>query len=70
MGHRMLIVLVDYPQGLMNPYMSTLLRPLTEVLQSFSSGLKTASTDLALWSGVISTLTKSLEADDGGTFID
>ena len=50
--------------------MSTLLRPLTEVLQSFSSSSKTAATDLALWSGVIATLTKSLEADDGGMFID
>jgi len=57
--------LLDYFKGLMNPYMSTLLRPLTEVLQSFSSTSKTASTDLALWSGVISVLTKSLEADDG-----
>lgn len=51
----------------MNPYMSTLLRPLTEVLQSFSSSPKTAPTKFALWSGVIATLTKSLEADDGGT---
>jgi U3 small nucleolar RNA-associated protein 10 len=63
-------MLINYPQGLMNPYMTTLLRPLTEVLQSFSSASKTASTDLALWSGVISVLTKSLEADDGGTFVD
>lgn len=64
--------LADYPQGLMNPYMSTLLRPLTEVLQCFSSSSssKTAPTDFALWSGVITVLTKSLEADDGGTFVD
>lgn len=51
----------------MNPYMSTLLRPLTEVLHSFSSSPKTGSTAFALWSGVVITLTKSLEADDGGT---
>ncbi|KAF8440039.1 hypothetical protein L210DRAFT_3760928 [Boletus edulis BED1] len=57
--------LLDYFKGLMNPYMSTLLRPLTEVLQSFSSSLKTGPTDLALWLGIITVLTKSLEADDG-----
>lgn len=56
----------------MNSYMSTLLRPLTEVLQSFgsSSSSKTTPTDFALWSGAIILLTKSLEADDGGTFVD
>jgi len=53
----------------MNPYMSTLLRPLTEVLQSFNSS-KTSPANLALWTGVITTLTKSLEADDGGMFVD
>ncbi|KAI9571928.1 hypothetical protein HD554DRAFT_2300345 [Boletus coccyginus] len=57
--------LLDYFKGLMNPYMSMLLRPLTEVLQSFNSSSKTSPTDLALWTGVITTLTKSLEADDG-----
>ncbi|KAG8215320.1 hypothetical protein J3R82DRAFT_8911 [Butyriboletus roseoflavus] len=59
--------LLDYFKGLMNPYMSMLLRPLIEVLQSFgsSSSSKTAPTDFALWSGVITVLTKSLEADDG-----
>lgn len=53
----------------MNPYMSTLFRPLTEVLESFgsSSSSKTVPTDFALWSGVIAVLTKSLEADEGGT---
>lgn len=50
----------------MNPYMSTLLRPLTEVLQLFGRSPKTTPTAFALWSGVIATLTKSLEADDGG----
>ena len=51
----------------MNPYMTTLLRPLTEVLQSLSASPKIGPTEHALWSGAISTLTKSLEAADGGT---
>ncbi|KIJ18297.1 hypothetical protein PAXINDRAFT_97717 [Paxillus involutus ATCC 200175] len=55
--------LLDFFKGLMNPYMTTLLRPLTEVLQSFSSS--SAPSDAALWSGVILTITKSFEADDG-----
>ncbi|KAF9221723.1 hypothetical protein BS17DRAFT_710411 [Gyrodon lividus] len=52
--------------GLMNPHMSTLLRPLTDVLQSFSSSSASYTpSDAALWSGVVLTVTKSLEADDG-----
>ena len=51
----------------MNQYMSMLLRPLAEVLQSLSASLKIGLTERVLWSGAISTLTKSLEADDGGT---
>jgi len=57
--------LLDYFKGLMNPYMTMLLRPLTEVLESFSKLSKSSPTDYGLWSGVIATLTKSLEADDG-----
>ncbi|KAG9310969.1 hypothetical protein JVU11DRAFT_8847 [Chiua virens] len=56
--------LLDYFKGLMNLYMSTLLRPLTEVLQTFTSSSKASLVDFTLWSGVITTLTKSLEADD------
>ncbi|KIJ60905.1 hypothetical protein HYDPIDRAFT_42974 [Hydnomerulius pinastri MD-312] len=60
--------LLDYFKGLMNPYMSTLLRPLTDVLQSFSSAPASASytlSDTTLWSGTVLTITKSLEVDEG-----
>ncbi|KAF9238673.1 hypothetical protein BU15DRAFT_88298 [Melanogaster broomeanus] len=52
--------------GLMNPYMSMLLHPLIEVLQSFSStSASYTPSDAALWSGIVLTVTKSFEADDG-----
>ena len=51
----------------MNPYMSTLIRPFTEILQSFASlSPSYSSLDVALWTGVILALNKSFENDDGG----
>ncbi|KAI6022898.1 hypothetical protein BKA83DRAFT_89928, partial [Pisolithus microcarpus] len=53
-------------QALMNPYMTVLIRSLTETLQVFGTLNASYSTsDAALWSGIMLTLRKSFENDDG-----
>ncbi|KAI6117492.1 hypothetical protein EV401DRAFT_2197674 [Pisolithus croceorrhizus] len=60
------IALLEYFKALMNPYMTVLIRSLTEALQAFGTLNASYSTsDAALWSGIILTLRKSFENDDG-----
>ncbi|KAG6334786.1 hypothetical protein ID866_4304 [Astraeus odoratus] len=63
---RIYTALLDYFKALMNPYMLTLLRSLTEVLQSFvCSTAPYSSLDATLWSGVMQILSKSFTNDNG-----
>ncbi|KAI6126293.1 hypothetical protein EDD16DRAFT_1553513 [Pisolithus croceorrhizus] len=60
------IALLEYFKALMNPYMTVLIRSLTEGLQAFGTVNTSYSTsDAALWSGIMLTLRKSFENDDG-----
>ncbi|KAI5990429.1 hypothetical protein EDD15DRAFT_2388798 [Pisolithus albus] len=60
------IALLEYFKALMNPYMTILIRSLTETLQAFGTLDTSYSTsDAALWSGIMLTLRKSFENDDG-----
>ncbi|OJA15136.1 hypothetical protein AZE42_07566 [Rhizopogon vesiculosus] len=54
--------LLDYFKGLMNPYMSMLLKALCDVLESLAAG---SIQNLSMWSSTVETLTKSFENDDG-----
>lgn len=60
---RIYVALLDYFKGLINPYMAMLIRPLSEILDTFPPSC--SPSDAALWSGVMVTLNKSLENDDG-----
>lgn len=60
------IALLEYFKALMNPYMAMLIRSLSEALQTFGTLSAPYSTsDAALWSGIMLTLRKSFENDDG-----
>ncbi|KAI6147846.1 hypothetical protein BKA82DRAFT_4145263 [Pisolithus tinctorius] len=60
------VALLDYFKALMNPYMAMLIRSLSEALQTFGTLSASCSTsDAALWSGIMLTLRKSFENDDG-----
>lgn len=50
-------------QGLMNPYMSMLLKALCDILESFAAS---SIQNPSLWLSTVETLTKSFENDDGG----
>jgi len=47
----------------MVPYMTFLLQPYSDILTSF---VKSSVDDIALWSAVIQTLTRTLNFDDAG----
>ncbi|KAF8999772.1 hypothetical protein BDQ17DRAFT_1360346 [Cyathus striatus] len=59
--------LLDFFKGLMNPYMTLLLPPFTEILGAFS---KTSINDPLLWTCVLEILVKSLSVDDGAFWRD
>jgi U3 small nucleolar RNA-associated protein 10 len=50
-------------QGLMNPYMSMLLKALCDILESLAAG---SIQNPSLWLSTVETLAKSFENDDGG----
>ncbi|OAX34660.1 hypothetical protein K503DRAFT_428951 [Rhizopogon vinicolor AM-OR11-026] len=54
--------LLDYFKGLMNPYMSMLLKALCDVLESLAAG---SIQNPSMWLSIVETLTKSFENDDG-----
>ncbi|KAF9078300.1 armadillo-type protein [Rhodocollybia butyracea] len=60
--------LLDYFKGLMNPYMSMLLPPLTDILKNCISADSAEIKDLL--SPVLETLSKSLACDDGSFWRD
>jgi len=60
--------LLDYFKGLMNPYMSMLLPPLTDILKNCINADSTEVKDLL--SPVLETLSKSLACDDGSFWRD
>lgn len=51
----------------MNPYMSFLLTPFSDILSSFANG---SSTDPELWKATVSSLNRSLANDDGAFWRD
>ncbi|KAI6037989.1 hypothetical protein EDC04DRAFT_2699173 [Pisolithus marmoratus] len=61
------MALLEYFKALMNPYMTILIRSLTEALQAFGGTLNTSysMSEAALWSGIVLTLRMSFESDDG-----
>ncbi|KAF9468309.1 hypothetical protein BDZ94DRAFT_1246474 [Collybia nuda] len=59
--------LLDFFKGLMNPYMSFLIEPFSQSLESFHSG---QLDNQAYWSGIVQTLTKSFSFDDGAFWRD
>ncbi|KAF6750908.1 armadillo-type protein [Ephemerocybe angulata] len=59
--------LQDYFKNLMNPYMSFLLAPFSEILASYASG---SSTNHDLWQATVSSLNRSFINDDGGFWRD
>ncbi|KAF6741372.1 hypothetical protein DFP72DRAFT_995311 [Ephemerocybe angulata] len=59
--------LQDYFKNLMNPYMSFLLAPFSEILALYASG---SSTNHDLWKATVSSLNRSFINDDGGFWRD
>ncbi|KAJ3784963.1 armadillo-type protein [Lentinula aff. detonsa] len=64
---RVYIGLLDYFKGLMNPYMATLLTPLTEIMQSYTNA---GIDNQDLLPSVLEVLAKSLACDDGSFWRD
>ncbi|KAI0070967.1 hypothetical protein K474DRAFT_1669523 [Panus rudis PR-1116 ss-1] len=59
------ISLLDYFKGLMTPYMSFLLQPLTTLLMTFSKASEFSDTEEELWLAVVNTLYKTFIHDEG-----
>ncbi|KII90106.1 hypothetical protein PLICRDRAFT_686024 [Plicaturopsis crispa FD-325 SS-3] len=59
--------LLEYFKALMTPYMSFLLQPFVDILQSFANS---SEDDTRLWLCVIQTLTKTLEVDEAAFWRD